>query len=181
MRDTQRSDARRVVVTGMGAVTPVGLGVPAFWRALLAGESGAAPITHFDPAGFDTTFADGAALIRDGQADVIVCGGTEAAICELGVAGFAAMKALSTRNDSPATASRPFDADRDGFVLGEGAGALVVESLAHALARGAPIYAEVLAVGASSDAYHMTMHAPIPTAICATRSTRPSGARSAWR
>jgi 3-oxoacyl-[acyl-carrier-protein] synthase II len=282
-----RSDHHRVVVTGMGAVTPVGNSVPDFWRALLAGTSGARPITRFDATGFDTTFAcelagfdpravmdrklanrldpvchyalaaadealrdaglgreamtdalrdrtgvvfgtgvggiqtfqqqsaafvrggprkvspffipmmipdmapgivsieyglrgpnhcvvsacatgnhnlaDGLALIRDGQADVIVCGGTEAAVCELGVAGFAAMKALSTRNDDPARASRPFDAGRDGFVLGEGAGALVLESLAHARARNATIYAEVLAVGASADAYHVT--APHPEGL----------------
>lgn len=107
--------------------------------------------------------ADAAALIRDGEADAIVCGGSEAAICELGVAGFAAMKALSTRNDSPTTASRPFDATRDGFVLGEGAGSLVVESLDHALARGARIYAEVLSVGASADGYHIT--APHPEGL----------------
>jgi 3-oxoacyl-[acyl-carrier-protein] synthase II len=104
--------------------------------------------------------ADAMMLIRSGQADVVVAGGAEAAVCGLGVGGFNAMKALSTRNDSPATASRPFDLARDGFVLGEGAGALIVESLSHATARGATIYAEVLAVGASADAYHMA--APHP-------------------
>ncbi|MBV9881111.1 MAG: beta-ketoacyl-ACP synthase II [Gemmatirosa sp.] len=291
MHDTQSTTIagtrHRVVITGLGAVTPLGNTVPATWRALVAGVSGAAPIRSFDATGYDTTFAcevkgfdpldvmdrklanrldpvchyalaaadealrdagldstalseaqrdrigvvfgsgiggiqtfqqqttafvrggprrvspffipmlipdmvpgiisiehglrgpnhavvtacatgnhnlaDAAALIRDGQADAIVCGGSEAAVCELGVAGFAAMKALSTRNDSPATASRPFDATRDGFVLGEGAGALVVESLEHALARGATIYAEVLSVGASADAYHIT--APHPEGL----------------
>ncbi len=281
------SARRRVVITGMGAVTPLGLDVTTFWNALLAGRSGAAPIANFDATGYDTTFAcelkefdprdvmdrklanrldpvchfalaaadeamrdagltsetldrvgrervgvifgagigglqtfqqqteafvrggprrispffipmmipdmapgiisiqyglrgpnhavvsacatgnhnlaDALALIRDGQAEVIVTGGSEAAICELGVAGFSAMKALSTRNDDPAGASRPFDATRDGFVLGEGAGALVVESLDHALARGAPIYAEVLSVGASADAHHLT--APHPEGL----------------
>ena len=93
---------------------------------------------------------DALLLIRADQADVIVCGGSEAPIVEVGVAGFSNMKALSTRNDDPQGASRPFDAGRDGFVIGEGAGALVLESLEHALARGARIYAEVLSVGASA-------------------------------
>jgi 3-oxoacyl-[acyl-carrier-protein] synthase II len=283
----EMSDGTRVVVTGMGAVTPLGLGVPAFWDALLAGVSGAAPITRFDASGFTTRFAcevkgfdpldhmdrkqanrldpfaqyalvaaaeavrdagidpsslsesekdrvgvvfgsgiggihtfqeqtrayvtggpkrispffvpmmipdiaagmisieygfrgpnhcvvsacatgnhnlaDAAALVRAGEADVIVCGGSEAAICEMGLGGFAAMKALSTHNDAPEQASRPFDAGRDGFVLGDGAGALVVESAAHAARRGARVYAEVLAVGASADAHHIT--APHPEGV----------------
>ncbi|HTJ22156.1 MAG TPA: beta-ketoacyl-ACP synthase II [Gemmatimonadaceae bacterium] len=274
----------RVVVTGLGAVTPLGIGVAEFWSALVSGKSGAAPIRQFDASGLDTTFAcelkgfdplanldrkqanrldpvthyavaatdealrDAAldasrmseadrsrvgvvfgsgiggiqtfqrqaeawvrggpkrispffiptmipdmttgvismrhgfrgptqcvvsacatgnhniaaalSLIRAGEADIVVAGGTEAAICELGIGGFSAMKALSTQNDSPDTASRPFDLTRDGFVLGEGAGALVLESLSHAVARGARIHAEVLAVGASADAHHMT--APHP-------------------
>jgi 3-oxoacyl-[acyl-carrier-protein] synthase II len=104
--------------------------------------------------------ADAVETIRRGDADVVVCGGSEAPICEVGVAGFASSRALSTRNDSPATASRPFDKDRDGFVIGEGAGALVLESLDHALRRGARIHAEVLGAGASADAHHMT--APHP-------------------
>lgn len=294
MNETDRSlstqpanGARRVVITGLGAITPLGNSVPATWRALVDGVSGAAPIMAFDTTGFDTTFAcevkgfdprdhmdrklanrldpvchyalaaagealrdaglgpetltdaqratagvifgsgiggiqtfqqqadvylrggpkrispffipmmipdmapgiisieyglrgpnhcvvsacatgnhnlaDAVSLIREGYTDLVVTGGSEAAVCELGVAGFAAMKALSTRNDSPATASRPFDATRDGFVLGEGAGALILESLDHALARGAAIYAEVLAVGASADAYHIT--APHPDGV----------------
>jgi 3-oxoacyl-[acyl-carrier-protein] synthase II len=279
--------ARRVVITGLGAVTPIGLDTASTWRAMLGGMSGAADITRFDTDGYGTTFAcevkgfdplgymdrklarrldlvcqfaiaaadealrdaglapetipdslrneigvvfgtgiggiqtfqdqaeawvkggprkispffipmmipdmtpgiisiqyglrgpnhcvvsacatgnhnlaDAIALVRAGHANVIVTGGSEAAICELGVGGFVAMHALSTRNDSPATASRPFDATRDGFVMGEGAGALIVESLDHALARGATIYAEVLAVGASADAYHLT--APHPEGL----------------
>jgi 3-oxoacyl-[acyl-carrier-protein] synthase II len=103
---------------------------------------------------------DAMMLIQSGQAPIVVCGGTEAAIVGVSVAGFGTMKALSTRNDSPKTASRPFDATREGFVLGEGAGALILESLDSALARGVPIYAEVLGVGASADAYHIT--APHP-------------------
>ncbi len=279
--------AARVVVTGLGAVTPVGLTVDAFWSALVSGTSGAAPITAFDASAWSTTFAceikgfdpferlerkeskridrfaqyalhaaieavedagiDFAALstdarersgvvfgsgfggiltvheqaqnlhnggprrisaffvpmmipdmaagliamryhlhgpnhavvsacatgnhniadamhtIRRGEADIIICGGSEAPMCELGVGAFAASRALSTRNDTPETASRPFDATRDGFVMGEGAGALVLESLEHARARGARIYAEVAGVGASADAYHVT--APHPEGL----------------
>ena len=279
--------AARVVVTGMGAVTPIGLTVDSFWQALLAGTSGAAPITSFDASGWSTTFAcelkgfdpldhferkevkrtdryaqyaikaaaealddagiDFAALpaatrersgvvfgagfggiltvqeqtenllrggprrispffvpmmipdmaagmiamryglhgpnhavisacatgnhniadamhtIRRGESDVIICGGSEAPMCEIGVGAFVASRALSTRNDSPETACRPFDATRDGFVMGEGAGALVLESLEHALARGARIYAEVAGVGASADAHHVT--APHPEGL----------------
>jgi len=99
-------------------------------------------------------------MIRLGYTDVVVSGGSEAAITEAGMGGFNSMHALSTRNDSPETASRPFDATRDGFVLGEGAGCLILESLDHAKARGAKIYGEVIGGGLSSDAYHMT--APHP-------------------
>ena len=98
--------------------------------------------------------------LRLGKADVMVTGGSEAAICEAGVGGFNAMKALSERNDSPETASRPYDKDRDGFVLGEGAGALILEEYEHALARNATIYGEILGGGMSADAYHIT--APHP-------------------
>ena len=102
-------------------------------------------------------------LIRLGKSDAIVTGGSEAAVNQMGIGGFNALKALSTRNDSPETASRPFDVDRDGFVLGEGAGALILEELTHALNRGAKIYAEVAGGGMSGDAYHMT--APHPEGI----------------
>ncbi|MBD2257062.1 beta-ketoacyl-ACP synthase II [Pseudanabaena sp. FACHB-2040] len=275
----------RVVVTGMGVVTPIGLSVDAFWKAMMRGESGAAPLTRFDASSFKTRFAcelkgfdplsymdrkqaarldlfcqyalastqqavedaqlnfaegsqeernragvvfgsgigglqvletqakvllekganslspfmipmmignmapgmiamqhglkgpnhgvvsacstgndairDALLLLRQGYADVIVCGGSEAPITPLGVGGFSAMRALSTRNDAPKTASRPFDTDRDGFVIGEGAGTIILETLSHAQARGARIYAEVLGFGASSDAYHYA--APDPT------------------
>jgi len=278
---------QRVVVTGMGALTPIGNTVGEFWSAALRGESGAAPITRFDASAFDTRFAaevkgfdplefldrkltkrldpfcqyaivaadealrdagidpptlsteaksrigvifgsgiggiqtlqaqssefqkhgprrlspffvpmmisdmaagiisirhgftgpnhcvvsacatgnhnigDGLAAIRAGDADIILCGGSEAVICELGVGGFCAMRAMSTRNDCPQMASRPFDKDRDGFVMGEGAAALVLESLDHAEKRGARIYAELLSVGSSADAYHMT--APHPDGL----------------
>ncbi len=276
-------ELKRVVVTGMGAVTPLGNSVDETWKNLVAGVSGAAPITHFDTTLFKTKFAcevknlnvndyldrkearkmdrytqlalisakqavedsgmdldtedknrigvvfgvgiggiktfeeevgyygahredgpkfnpffipkmiadiaagqisimygfhgpnyitssacasssnalaDAFNLIRLGKANVIVAGGAEAAICESGVGGFNAMHALSTRNDEPEKASRPFSASRDGFVMGEGAGILVLEELEHAKARGAKIYAEIAGVGMSADAYHITASHP---------------------
>lgn len=101
--------------------------------------------------------------IRLGRADIMITGGSEAAVTKAGIGGFASMKALSERNDSPETASRPFDKDRDGFVLGEGGGALILEELEHAKARGANILAEIIGVGMTADAYHMT--APHPEGI----------------
>jgi 3-oxoacyl-[acyl-carrier-protein] synthase II len=95
-------------------------------------------------------------IIERGAADMMICGGTEATITPMGVGGFASMKALSTRNDDPATASRPFDMDRDGFIVGEGAGILILESLEHATKRDAPIIAEIVGYGMSGDAYHIT-------------------------
>lgn len=102
-------------------------------------------------------------FIRLGKANIIVAGGSEAAVNEPGIGGFNALHALSTRNDDPSTASRPFDKDRDGFVLGEGAGSIILEELEHALARGAKIYAELVGSGATADAYHMT--APHPEGL----------------
>ncbi len=114
--------------------------------------------------------AQAAELIRTGRADVVVAGGTEATIHALPIAAFAAMQALSTRNDDPATASRPYDTTRDGFVLGEGAGVMVLESEAHARARGARIYAEIAGAGVTSDAHHIA--APDPTGQGAARAIR---------
>jgi 3-oxoacyl-[acyl-carrier-protein] synthase II len=273
---------KRVVITGLGALTPIGNTYPEYWEGLKAGRSGAAPITRFDATLFKTKFAcevknfdignfmdrkearkmdpfaqfamvvadeaiidsklslpelnpdragviwgsgigglmsfqeevksfakgdgtprfnpffipkmiadisaghisikygfrgpnfvtvsacasstnaiyDAFTYIRLGKADVIISGGSEAAVCEAGVGGFNAMRALSERNDSPETASRPYDKDRDGFVLGEGAGALILEEYEHAKKRGAKIYAEIIGGGMSADAYHIT--APHP-------------------
>ncbi|MNU77429.1 3-oxoacyl-[acyl-carrier-protein] synthase 2 [compost metagenome] len=278
-------ELKKVVVTGLGAITPIGNTVAEYWDSLLKGKSGAAPIKQFDASLFKTHFAceiknfnvedhldrkearkldqfsqyamvsaseamadselmeanpnldrigviwgsgigglktfqdeaqnffagdgtpkfnpffipkmisdiaaghisikyglrgpnyvtvsacasstnaiiDAFNLIRLGKADAIVTGGSEAAVNEMGMGGFNALKALSTRNDSPETASRPFDLDRDGFVLGEGGGALILEEYEHAKKRGAKIYAEVLGGGMSGDAYHMT--APHPDGI----------------
>ena len=274
--------SRRVVVTGMGALTPIGNDLESYWNGLISGTSGCANITHFDASNFKTKFAcelkgfdpadhfekkefrrydrfsqygivaaseaindsklidsspnydrigviwgagiggletfqnevlnfadgdgtprfnpffipkmipdiapgliamkygfqgpnyatvsacasssnaliDALNYIRIGYADVIVAGGSEAPVTIAGVAGFNAMHALSTRNDDPGSASRPFDRDRDGFVLGEGAGALILEEYEHAINRGAKIYAELAGGGLSCDAYHMT--APHP-------------------
>ena len=280
---------RRVVITGLGALTPLGNTLPAYWEGLLSGTSGAAPITHFDSSKFKTQFAceiknfdplnfmdrkearkcdrfaqyalvstdeaitdagldfekedrdrigviwgagiggletfqnevlnfakgegsprfnpffipkmisdiapglisikhglrgpnfatvsacasssnaiiDSLNYIRMGFADIIVSGGSEAAVTIAGIGGFNAMHALSTRNEDPKTASRPFDKDRDGFVLGEGAGALILEEYEHAKARGAKIYAELGGGGLSADAHHMT--APHPEGIGAKK------------
>lgn len=115
-------------------------------------------------------FIDAMNLIRWGKADIILAGGSEAAITPTGIGGFNAMQALSTRNDSPETASRPFDTERDGFVMGEGAGALMLEEYEHAKARGAKIYAEVAGGGMTADAYHLT--SPHPNGMGAANSMR---------
>ncbi len=107
-------------------------------------------------------------LVQRGYADAMICGGAEAAITPLSFAGFCSAKALSTRNDDPQHASRPFDVDRDGFVMGEGSGILILEELEHALARGAKIYGEIVGYGMTCDAYHMT--SPVPEGLGATRA-----------
>lgn len=120
----------------------------------------------------NNAIADGMMLIQRGIADIIVAGGAEAVICPMGVGGFNAMKALSTRNEAPEKASRPFDKERDGFVMGEGGAALILESLDSALARGARIYAEFAGFGVSADAHHITQ--PAPGGEGAVRSMRMS-------
>ena len=118
---------------------------------------------------------DAARMIQYGDADVMVAGGAESAVCMLGVGGFAAMKALSTRNDDPTAASRPWDKDRDGFVMGEGAGVLVLEEYGHAKKRGAKIYAELAGFGMSSDAYHITAPNAEGPALAVARALKDAG------
>ena len=120
---------------------------------------------------------DSVRMILHGDADAMIAGGAEAAVTPLSVGGFAAMRALSTRNDEPTHASRPFDKDRDGFVIGEGAGILILEELEFAKARGAKILAEVIGYGMSADAYHMTGIAPEGAGRAAQHEGRPQGRR----
>ncbi|MWC26600.1 beta-ketoacyl-ACP synthase II [Paenibacillus sp. MMS18-CY102] len=121
------------------------------------------------------SIGDSYKMIQRGDADVMLCGGAEATIRPTGMAGFCAMRAMSVRNDEPEKASRPFDVDRDGFVMGEGSGVLVLESLEHALKRGAHIYAEVIGYGMSGDAHHMTEPDPDGAARCMTRALKDAG------
>ncbi len=118
---------------------------------------------------------DAARMIAYGDADIMIAGGAEGAICTLGVGGFAAMKALSTRNDEPTKASRPWDKDRDGFVMGEGAGVMVLESYDSAVARGAKIYAELVGFGMSSDAHHITAPSVDGPALAINRALKDAG------
>jgi 3-oxoacyl-[acyl-carrier-protein] synthase II len=131
------------------------------WVSIMLGTQGPLSAQCTACAASNMAIGDGLDSIRLGRADVMLCGGTEAAVNEVGIAGFAAMRALSQRNDDPEHASRPFDAERDGFVMGEAAAVLVLEELEHAQRRGAKIYAEVSGYGLSSDANHITE--PDPT------------------
>ncbi|NBD22501.1 beta-ketoacyl-ACP synthase II [Paenibacillus glycinis] len=121
------------------------------------------------------SIGDSFKLIQRGDADLMICGGAEATIRPTGLAGFCSMRAMSTRNEEPAKASRPFDVDRDGFVMGEGSGVLVLESLEHAQKRGAHIYAEVIGYGMSGDAHHMTEPDPDGAARCMAKALRDGG------
>src|ERR671929_39004 len=116
--------------------------------------------------------------IQYGDADIVISGGSEATVTPMAIGGFANMKALSERNDSPETASRPFDSTRDGFVMGEGAGVVILEELEHARRRGARIYAEVVGYGATADAYHLT--APAPEGEGAQRAMRRAMKDAGW-
>lgn len=149
--------------------------------AVLPSMSGGQIAIQFSVRGYNSTVStacasgtqaigEAAEVLRRGAASIMITGGTEAPISEVGLAGFCVMRALSTRNDEPERASRPFDRDRDGFVAGEGAGILILETLEHALARGARIYAEILGLGSTNDAYHLT--APPPDAGGAARAMR---------
>ncbi|MDP9371731.1 MAG: beta-ketoacyl-ACP synthase II [Chloroflexota bacterium] len=154
---------------------------PFAMAAVLPSMSGGQIAIHLGLRGYNSTVSTACAagtqaigeaveVLRRGHAEIVLTGGTEAPVCELGLAGFCVMRALSTRNDEPERASRPFDAGRDGFVAGEGAAVLVLETLERARARGARIYAEILGLGSSSDAFHVT--APPPDAGGATRAMR---------
>ncbi|MDB9434301.1 beta-ketoacyl-ACP synthase II [Microcystis aeruginosa] len=138
--------------------------------AIHTGAKGPSNCTVTACAAGSNAIGDAYRLVQRGFAKAMICGGTEAAITPLGLAGFASAKALSTRNDDPTRASRPFDKDRDGFVMGEGAGILIIEELETALARGARIYAEMIGYGLTCDAYHMT--APVPDGRGATRAIK---------
>jgi 3-oxoacyl-[acyl-carrier-protein] synthase II len=128
----------------------------AAWVSMELGTKGPLATETTACAASNMAIGDGLDAIRLGRADVMLCGGTEAPITRVGIAGFSAMRALSQRNDDPERGSRPFDADRDGFVMGEAGAVLVLEELEHARARGATIYAELLGYGVSSDAQHVT-------------------------
>src|SRR5919206_1356367 len=155
-------DKRRVVVTGIGMISPLGVGNEPTWQGLVDGRSGIGPITKFDVSAYPCRIAgahaigDAFKVIQRDDADIMFAGGSEAVVTPLALAGFAAMRALSTRNDEPQRASRPWDLNRDGFVMGEGAGILLLEEREHALRRGATIYCELAGYGMSSDAYHIT-------------------------
>jgi 3-oxoacyl-[acyl-carrier-protein] synthase II len=136
--------------------------------AIHTGAKGPNNCTVTACAAGSNAIGDAFRLVQRGYAQAMICGGTEAAVTPLSVAGFAACKALSTRNDDPAHACRPFDRDRDGFVLGEGSGILLLEELEHALSRGAKIYAEIVGYGMTCDAHHIT--SPVPGGEGAARA-----------
>lgn len=140
------------------------------WISIIFGLKGPNSCVATACATGSHAIGDAFRIIQRGQADVMVCGGTESAITPLGVGGFCALRALSCRNDEPEAASRPFERDRDGFVIAEGSGVVVLEELEHARKRGAPVYAEMVGYGMSSDAYHVT--APDPSGDGAARAIK---------
>src|SRR5947207_3280700 len=165
---TDHRGRTRVAVTGMGVKTPAGNDLESFWSTIAAAGTVAMQFGWTGPnmcistacAASANAIGEAARLIRDGTADVVMTGGTEACMTPTAISAFARMTALSTRNDDPERASRPFDADRDGFVMGEGAAALVLERWDRAVSRGAHIYGEVLGYGRNADAYHITAPSP---------------------
>ena len=170
---TMETQAHVLEGKGPGRVSPftVPMMIPNMATGLAAialGAQGPSSAVATACAAGSNAIGDAFRLLQQGHADAMVCGGAESAITPLGVAGFASAKALSVRNDDPATASRPFDAERDGFVIGEGAGILVLETLDHAQARGADILAEVVGYGMTCDAHHIT--SPIPGGLGGARA-----------
>ncbi|WP_186484622.1 beta-ketoacyl-ACP synthase II [Synechococcus sp. A15-127] len=162
---TMETQAHVLEGKGPGRVSPftVPMMIPNMATGLAAialGTKGPSSAVATACAAGSNAIGDAFRLLQLGKADAMVCGGAESAITPLGVAGFASAKALSFRNDDPATASRPFDAERDGFVIGEGAGVLVLETLAHAEARGATVLAEIVGYGMTCDAHHITSPSP---------------------
>ncbi len=155
----QKKDGQELKVTPFFIPRIIG-NMAAGYISIMYGFSGPNYITSSACASGTNAFIDAVNLIRLGKADVIISGGAEAAVTDSGICGFNVMHALSTRNESPATASRPLSASRDGFVLGEGGGCVVIEELEHAKARGARIYAEIAGWGLSADAFHMTAPEP---------------------
>ena len=170
---TMETQAHVLEGKGPGRVSPftVPMMIPNMATGLAAialGAQGPSSAVATACAAGSNAIGDAFRLLQQGHADAMVCGGAESAITPLGVAGFASAKALSFRNDDPATASRPFDAERDGFVIGEGAGILVLETLEHAQARGADILGEVVGYGMTCDAHHIT--SPIPGGLGGARA-----------
>ncbi len=162
---TMETQAQVLNNKGPGRVSPftVPMMIPNMATGLAAialGAKGPSSAVSTACAAGSNAIGDSFRLLQLGKADAMVCGGAEASITPLGVAGFSSAKALSFRNDDPSSASRPFDADRDGFVIGEGSGILVLETLEHAINRNAPIYAEVIGYGTTCDAHHITAPSP---------------------
>ena len=181
---TSYENIRTLIEKGPNRVSPFFIpmmisNMPAAYLAIRYGAKGPNICVVTACATATHTMIEAYNTIRRDEADIILAGGAESAISPLGVAGFAAIKALSTRNDEPEKASRPFDLDRDGFILGEGAGVLVIEELEHARARNATIYAEITGYGSTCDAYHIT--APDPEGDGAARAMRQAVERSGWQ